>query len=80
MFCFSSFISKNITVSLKKQLSEKNVIVEEELDYIDIDYIGNLDDSPRLVFINEECGNLIVGNDGGKLTENINQKKSDVLQ
>ena len=80
LFCFSSFISKNITVSLKKQLSEKNVIVEEELDYIDIDYIGNLDDSPRLVFINEECGNLIVGNDGGKLTENINQKKSDVLQ
>ena len=80
MFCFSSFISKNITVSLKKQLSEKNVIVEEELDYIDIDYIGNLNDSPRLVFINEECGNLIVGNDGRKLTENINQNKSDVLQ
>ena len=32
--------------------------VEEELDYIDIDDIGNLEDSPTLVFINEECGNV----------------------
>ena len=81
MFYFSSIIFKNITVSLKKSnSSEKNVIVEEELDCIDIDDIGNLEDSPRLVFINEECGNLIVVNDGGELTENISQKKSDVLQ
>ena len=81
MFYFSSTIFKNITVSLKKSnSSEKNVIVEEELDCIDIDDIGNLEDSPRLVFINEECGNLIVVNDGGELTENISQKKSDVLQ
>ena len=43
--------------------------------------IGNVEDSPRLVFIDEECGNLIVVNDGGKLTGNINQKKkSDVSQ
>ena len=49
--------------------SEKNVIFEEELDCIDIDYIGNVEDSPRLVFIDEECGNLIV------LTRNINQTK-----
>ena len=81
MFYFSSIIFKNITVSLKKSnSSEKNVIVEEELDCIDIDDIGNLEDSPRLVFINEECGNLIVVNDGGELTENISQKKADVLQ
>ena len=58
---------------------EKNVIVEEELDCIDIDDIGNLEDSPRLVFIDEECGNLIVVNDGGELTRNINQKKKSVL-
>ena len=44
------------------------MIVEEELDCIDIDDIGNLEDSPRLVFINEEYGNLIVVNDGGELT------------
>ena len=80
MFYFSSIIFKNITVSLKKQLFRKKFIVEEELDCIDIDDTGNLEDSPRLVLINEECGNLIVVNDGGELTENISQKMSDVLQ
>ena len=49
------------------------MLVYEELDYIDIDDIGNIEDSPRLVFINEECENLIV--------VHINQKrKPDVLQ
>ena len=76
MFYFSSIIFKNITVLLKTSNStEKNVIVGEELNCIDIDDIGNLEDSPRLVFINEECGNLIVVNDGGELTENISQKR-----
>ena len=43
--------------------------------------IGNLEDSPRLVFIDEECGNLTFVNDVAELTRNINQrKKSDVLQ
>ena len=33
------------------------------------------------MFINEEYGNLLIVNDGGELTSNINQeKKSDVLQ
>ena len=59
---------------MKRTPSEKIVIVEEGLDGI-IDYIRNLDDSPRLVVINEECGNLIVVNDGGELTRNVNQKK-----
>ena len=46
-----------------------------------IDNIGNLEDSPRLVFIDEECENLIVVNDGGEITKNINQKKkSEVFQ
>ena len=54
--------------------SEKNVMVN-------IDDIRNLDQSPRLVFIDEKCGNLIVVNDSGELTRNISQKKkSDVLQ
>ena len=57
------------------------MVVQEELDCINIEDIGNFEDSPRLVFINEECGNLIEINDGGKLAININQKtKSDVLQ
>ena len=68
LFYFPSIIFKNITVSLKRSNSSgKNVIVGEELDWIDIDDIGNLEDSPRLAFINEECGNLIVVNDGGRI-------------
>ena len=47
------------------------MLAEEELDYIDIDDIMNIEDSPRLEFIDEECGNLIV---------HISQKKSVVLQ
>ena len=31
---------------------------------------GNLEDSPRFVFIDEECENLIVVNDGGEHTRN----------
>ena len=61
--------------------SEKNVIVEEGLDRVDIDDVGNLEDSLRLLFIDEECENLIVVNDGWELTRNINQKKkSDNIQ
>ena len=43
-----------------------------------MDDIGNLEDSPRLVIIDEECGNPILVNDDGELTKNISQKKSDV--
>ena len=42
-----------------------------------------LEDLPRLFFINKECGNLKVGVDDGKFTRNANKKekeKSDVLQ
>ena len=56
-------------------------MVKEELDCIDIDDIRNLEDSPWSVFIDEECGNLIIINNGGELARIINQKmKSDVLQ
>ena len=54
--------------------------MEKELDCIDRDDIGNLEGSPRLLFIDEECENLIVANDGEERTGNIRQKKSDVLQ
>ena len=65
----------------KTNFQKKNVIIEEELNGIDIDGIGNLEDWNRLVLIDEKCGNFIVFSDGGKLTRNINQKKkSDVLQ
>ena len=56
-------------------------MVEEELDGIDIDGIGNLVDLPRLMFIDEECGNLKVVVDGGEQTRNNNKKKrSEVIQ
>ena len=35
---------------------------------------------PRSVFINEECENRKVVNDGGELNRDINQKKSDISQ
>ena len=75
-------MKQKITVSFKKATLQKNVvIVVEQLVGIDTDDIGNLEDSPRFVFIDEECENLIVVNDAGELTRNINQKKkSDVLQ
>ena len=49
------------------------MLVKEELDYNDRDDIGSIEDSPRLVFINEECRNLIIAH-------NDQKKKSDVLQ
>ena len=70
-FCFQ----KNHYFIEKSNPLEKNDIAEEELDCIDFDYTGNLEDSFRLVFINEECVNLIVVNDGGELTRNVNQRK-----
>ena len=65
----------------KHKLSEKIVIVKEELDGIDIGDIGNLEDLLRIVLIHEECVNLKVFVEGGVLTGNINKKKKPgVLQ
>ena len=81
LFYFSSLIFKKLVFLLKKITpSEKVIIVEEGLAGINIDDIGNFEDSPRHVFIDEECEHLIVVNDGGELARQINQnKKSDVL-
>ena len=51
------------------------MIVKEELDGINKNVIGNLEDLLRIVFIHEECGNVKGFVDGGKLTRNINKKK-----
>ena len=68
-------------IKSRKLLSQKIFRVEEELDSIDADGTGNLNDLLRLVFIAEELRNLKVVVDGGELIRNINQKKkSDVLQ
>ena len=55
------------------------MIVKEELDGIDIDDIGNLEDLLRIVFIHEECENLKVFVDSGELIGNINKKKKPGL-
>ena len=68
LFYFSSFILKKVTL-------------QKKLDCIDKDDIGDFQDSPRLVFIDEECGNLTAVKDGRELARNINQKKNfDILQ
>ena len=56
-------------------------MVQEELDGIDRDDIGNLEDLIRIVLIDQECGNPKVVVDGGEFPRNITQKKKpDVLQ
>ena len=55
----SSFIFKENHVFIEEDYpSDKVVTVEEELDAIDIDGIGNLVDLPRLMFINAEYRNV----------------------
>ena len=44
-----------------------------------MDDIGNLEDSPRLVIIDEECGNPILVNDDGELTK-ILAKRSQTFK
>ena len=82
MLYFSSFIFKKKNGFIEKGNPSKTVVIaEKKLDGIDIDNTGKLEDSPRLVFIHEEYGNLIVVNDDGELTRNItHKKKSDILQ
>ena len=79
----SSFIFEENHVFIEEEdnPSDEAVIVQEALDGIYINDIGNLLDLLRLVFINEESGNLKIVVDGGEFTRNINRKKkSDVLQ
>ena len=55
------------------------MIVKEEINDIDIDDIGNLEDLLRILFIHEECGNLKVSVDGGELNRIINERKSQAF-
>ena len=45
---------------------------KEELDGIDEDNIGNLEDLPGIVLTLEGCGNLKVFVEGGERARNIN--------
>ena len=80
IFLFLIFLKSHGFIE-DKNPSEKVFIIGEELNCVDIDDTGNLDDLPWFVFIDNECGNLKVVSDGGELSGNINQKrKSDVSQ
>ena len=59
----SIFKQNHIVIEEENNPSDKVVMVDERLDDIDIAGIGNLVDSPRLVFI-DECGNLNPIQDG----------------
>ena len=73
--------SRHVLIEDEIPQSNKVVTVEEELDGIDIDDIGKLLDLPRLMFIDEECGNLKVVLDGGEYARNNDKKrKSEFLQ
>ena len=62
----SSFIFKENHVFIEEDDNplDKVVTVEEELDGIDIDGIGNLVDLHKLMFIDEEYGNVKIVLDG----------------
>ena len=62
---FKFYFWKKSRFHWRKNPSNKVATVEEELDGINIDDIGNLMDFPRLMFIDEECGNIKVVVDGG---------------
>ena len=66
-------------IEKEDKLSETFVILEEKLDAVAIDYIGNFKDVLRLVFINEEYGNLKAELEGEELARNINKNKMQVL-
>ena len=76
---FSSIIFKNITVFLRKATLSKKCYSQGKNRLYWCRWHWKLEDSPRLVFINEQCGNLIVVNDGGEVTKNISWRKSNVL-
>ena len=64
-----------------RNLNFKNIVNFYKRKCCDIDDIRNLENLPGFVFIDEECRNLLVVNDGEELARNIKQKKkSDVLQ
>ena len=55
-FIFSVF-KENEVFNEEEIPSQKVVVADEEIDGIDIEDTGNLEDLPRIVLIDEECGN-----------------------
>ena len=58
LFCFFLFNNKKNQGFIEEDNPPEEVVIAEEEDGIDVDDTRNLEDSPRLTFVNEECGNL----------------------
>ena len=75
-FIFLVLFSNRSRFYSRKQPFRKSIYSwERTIDGIEINDIGNFEDSASFMFIDEECQNLIVVNDGGELTRNIDHKK-----
>ena len=71
---FLALFSRKLRFHQKSNPSEKMLYLRKNQiadDTGNIDDTGNLEDLPRLMFIDEECGNLLVVNDSGELSGNI---------
>ena len=67
---------KNLGFILRRQPFRKGCYSRRKLDCTDIDDVENLQGSPRLVFIDEKYGNLIVVYDAG---EQMNRNRFDPI-
>ena len=75
-FIFLVLFSNRSRFYSRKQPFRKSCYSSERtIDGIEKNDIGNFEDSASFMFIDEECQNLIVVNDGGELTRNIDHKK-----
>ena len=77
MICSRFILKENhVFIAWEDNPSDKVVIVEEELNGTAIYGLRNLVDLPRLILIDEECGNLKLVVDGWEFTRNKNRKKT----
>ena len=71
----------HVSIESKDNPSEKAVLVEEEIDGIDVDDSGNLEDLPRLVFVDEQCASIKAVVHSVELIISINKnEKQEVSQ
>ena len=77
LFIFSK--KNHVFIEEEDNPSEKVVIVEEEMTGINVDGSENLEDLPKLLFTDEECGILKFVAAGGKLARNINKRKKPMF-
>ena len=79
-FYFSNLIFKENHFCIEEDNpQEKLIIVVQEQDDICIADTEKLEKLPRLVFIDNECGNANVVIDGRELTRNITKKRISIV-